>query len=72
MSLDKAQDVNQIAERIHGVLLSYGESVQVLQLAHAMELDIILVREALSLLEKENKAVKGIHGWKATIGGESN
>ena len=65
MSLDKAQDVNKIAERIHSVLLSYGESVKESQLANAMDLDKFVVMRALAILELDKKAVKGLHGWRA-------
>ena len=65
MSLDKAQDVNTVAKRIHGVLLTYGEAVKESQLANAMDLDNLVVRRALALLEQNKKVVRGNHGWRA-------
>lgn len=65
MSLDKAQDVNQIAERIRGVMLHHGESLKISQLAQAMDLDRLVVMRALAVLEANNKVTRGNRGWRA-------
>jgi chromosome segregation and condensation protein ScpB len=65
MSINEAQDINDIAKIINGVLLQHGEPLKISQLSRAMELDILVVKRALNILELENKATKGIHGWRA-------
>lgn len=65
MSLDNAQDVNQIAERIRNVMLHHGEPVKETQLANAMDLDQVLVHRALAILESEKRATRGNRGWRA-------
>lgn len=54
-----------IVKRVRDVLLAHGEPISASTLARGMGVPVKVVTNSLKMLESQNKAQKGMKGWRA-------